>query len=128
KMSWGNCSVKVSCPHGDFHDEPEGTAPGRLGQSRALGAHYESPRRHGPASDHPAIPARLKRRFESGGAPALRHRSRGQPSPRRLPPKLRAQIAKLMTTTYLGFNDVHLTEKLREVHGPMSAASRCGAF
>ena len=35
---------------------------------------------------------RLKRRFESGGAPALRHRSRGQPSPRRLPPKLRAQI------------------------------------
>src|SRR5947208_432793 len=60
---------------------------------------------------------RLKRRFESGGAPALRHQSRGQPSPRRLPPKLRAQIAKLMTTTYVGFNDVHLTEKLREVHG-----------
>src|SRR5439155_10958015 len=28
KMSWGNCSVKVSCPHGDFHDEQEGTAPG----------------------------------------------------------------------------------------------------
>src|SRR2546425_11387916 len=25
KMSWGNCWVKVSCPHGDFHDEPEGT-------------------------------------------------------------------------------------------------------
>src|SRR5213593_2982991 len=22
-MSWGNCSVKVSCPYGDFHDEPE---------------------------------------------------------------------------------------------------------
>jgi transposase len=60
---------------------------------------------------------RLKRRFEAGGAPALRHRSRGQPSPRRLSAKLATQIAVLMTTTYAGFNDVHLTEKLREVHG-----------
>ena len=60
---------------------------------------------------------RLKRRFEAGGAPALRHRSRGQPSPRRLSGKLATQIAVLMTTTYAGFNDVHLTEKLREVHG-----------
>lgn len=60
---------------------------------------------------------RLKRRFEAGGAPALRHRSRGQPSPRRLPATLGATIAELMTTTYTGFNDVHLTEKLREVHG-----------
>lgn len=60
---------------------------------------------------------RLKRRVERGGAPALRHRSRGQPSPRRLPAKLGATIGKLMLTTYAGFNDVHLTEKLREVHG-----------
>src|SRR5215831_4505678 len=60
---------------------------------------------------------RLKRRFEAGGAPALRHRSRGQPSPQRLSGKLASQIAVLMTTTYAGFNDVHLTEKLREVHG-----------
>ena len=60
---------------------------------------------------------RLKRRFESGGGPALRHRSRGQRSPRRLPAKLGASIAELMTTTYVGFNDVHLTEKLCEVHG-----------
>jgi len=60
---------------------------------------------------------RLKRRYETGGAPALRHRSRGQPSPRRLPATLGATIADLMTTTYTGFNDVHLTEKLREVHG-----------
>ncbi|HKB25351.1 MAG TPA: ISNCY family transposase [Methylomirabilota bacterium] len=59
---------------------------------------------------------RLKRRFETGGAPALRHRGRGQPSPRRVPAKLCAKIAELMTTTYAGFNDVHLTEKLREVH------------
>jgi hypothetical protein len=34
-----------------------------------------------------------------------------------LPAKLSASIAELMTTTYAGFNDVHLTEKLREVHG-----------
>jgi hypothetical protein len=60
---------------------------------------------------------RLKRRYETGGAPALRHCRRGQPSPRRLPATLGATIAELMTTTYTGFNDVHLTEKLREVHG-----------
>src|SRR5499427_7910824 len=60
---------------------------------------------------------RLKRRFEAGGAPALRHRSRGQPSPQRLSGTLASQIAVLMTTTYAGFNDVHLTEKLGEVHG-----------
>src|SRR5437899_37455 len=60
---------------------------------------------------------RLKRRFEAGGAPALRHCNRGQPSPRRLPAKRCATITELMTTTYAGFNDVHLTEKLREVHG-----------
>jgi hypothetical protein len=30
---------------------------------------------------------------------------------------LRAEIATLMTTRYAGFNDVHLTEKLREGHG-----------
>jgi len=33
-----------------------------------------------------------------------------------LPAKLAASIAELMTTTYAGFNDVPLTEKLREVH------------
>jgi hypothetical protein len=60
---------------------------------------------------------RLKRRVERGGAPALRHRSRGQPSPRRLAAKLWAQVAELLTTIYAGFNDVHLTEKLREIHG-----------
>jgi hypothetical protein len=60
---------------------------------------------------------RLKRRFEAGGAPALGHRSRGRPSPRRLGPAVRAEAIRLMTTVYAGFNDTHLTEKLREVHG-----------
>ena len=57
---------------------------------------------------------RLKRRFEAGGASALRHGNRGRPSPRRLPAAVRDQVGRLMRTTYLGFNDSHLTEKLRE--------------
>ena len=60
---------------------------------------------------------RLKRRFEQGGAPALVHRSRGRPSPHRLPPRLRDDVIRLMTTVYAGFNDAHLTEKLTEEHG-----------
>lgn len=60
---------------------------------------------------------RLKRRLEAGGALALAHRSRGRPSPRRLPPALRAEVLRLMTTVYEGFNDTHLAEKLREAHG-----------
>jgi hypothetical protein len=59
---------------------------------------------------------RLKRRFREGGAHGLLHALRGRPGNRRLAPQARAQIATLMTTTYAGFNDVHLTEKLREVH------------
>src|SRR5467141_101123 len=59
---------------------------------------------------------RLKARFRRQGLRGLVHRRRGQPSLRRLPAALRAQVVTLMTTTYAGFNDVHLTEKLREVH------------
>lgn len=60
---------------------------------------------------------RLKRRFEAGGARALMHGNRGRPSPRRLPVALRAAVVRFMTTLYVGFNDTHLTEKLREQHG-----------
>jgi winged helix-turn helix protein len=59
---------------------------------------------------------RLKRRFREGGARSLLHALRGQPGNRRLAPQTREQVGVLMTTTYAGFNDVHLTEKLREVH------------
>jgi transposase len=59
---------------------------------------------------------RLKGRFRAGGAPALRHGGRGRPSPRRLGEAVREQIARLMKTVYVGFNDAHLTEKLREHH------------
>jgi transposase len=60
---------------------------------------------------------RLKRRFEAEGAAGLPHRSRGRPSRRRLPAATRDQVIRLMTTRYVGFNDIHLTEKLREEHG-----------
>lgn len=60
---------------------------------------------------------RLKRRFEAAGAPALLHRSRGRPSPRRLASATRDEVIRLMTTVYEGFNDTHMTEKLREQHG-----------
>src|SRR5215470_1990074 len=60
---------------------------------------------------------RLRRRYEAGGAAALVHRGRGQPSPRRLAAGLRHTITQLMRTRYAGFNDVHLAEKLHEVHG-----------
>jgi transposase len=59
---------------------------------------------------------RLKRRFEAEGVVALRHGSRDRPSPRRLTDPVREQIQTLMQTVYDGFNDSHLTEKLRELH------------
>src|SRR5580765_75643 len=60
---------------------------------------------------------RLRRRFETRGAAGLVHHNRGRPSPRRLRAQLREVITGLMTTRYVGFNDCHLTEKLREQHG-----------
>jgi len=59
---------------------------------------------------------RLKRRFEAGGPAALAHGNRGRPSPRRLAPAVRDAVIRLRTTVYVGFNDTHLTEKLREHH------------
>src|ERR1019366_7010192 len=43
--------------------------------------------------------------------------SRGRPSHRRLPDRLRDRILQLARTTYAGFNDHHLCEKLVEVEG-----------
>jgi transposase len=59
---------------------------------------------------------RLKRRFERDGPAGLIHGNRGRPSPRRLPAAVRQTVARLLTTVYRGFNDSHLTEKLREHH------------
>ena len=60
---------------------------------------------------------RLKKRMGEDGEAALAHVSRGRPSPRRLPDRVRRQVVHLARTTYAGFNDHHLTEKLRQVEG-----------
>jgi transposase len=60
---------------------------------------------------------RLKARFRAGGALAVRHQGRGRPSHRRLPATVCAQVRALLQDRYAGFNDTHLTEKLREHHG-----------
>jgi transposase len=58
---------------------------------------------------------RLKVRFRQGGESALLHQGRGRSSERRLPETLRQRVAHLLKTTYAGFSDVHLTEKLTEI-------------
>lgn len=60
---------------------------------------------------------RLKVRFAAEGARGLLHRLRGRPSSRRLADAVRAQAAELLQSPYVGLNDCHLTEKLREVEG-----------
>jgi transposase len=60
---------------------------------------------------------RLKGRFRAAGVAGLVHRTRGQPSRRRLAVELQRRVATLMRTVYAGLNDCHLTEKLREVEG-----------
>ena len=51
------------------------------------------------------------------GEAALAHASRGRPSPRRLPARMRDRILHLARTRYVGFNDHHLCEKLSEIEG-----------
>jgi transposase len=60
---------------------------------------------------------RLKARFRQGGEAALAHDSRGRPSPRRIPASVRQRILRRARTTYAGFNDHHLHEKLTEQEG-----------
>lgn len=60
---------------------------------------------------------RLKKRLREQGEAALAHANRGQPSPRRLPERVRQTAIRLARTTYAGFNDHHLCEKLCEVEG-----------
>ncbi|MGH7119176.1 MAG: ISNCY family transposase [Acetobacteraceae bacterium] len=60
---------------------------------------------------------RLKVRYRLGSAAALAHASRGRPSHRRLPQRVRDRILTLTRTRYAGCNDHHLTEKLVEVEG-----------
>jgi transposase len=60
---------------------------------------------------------RLKSRLRQGTWVALAHASRGRPSARRLPDRVRDRILHLARTTYDGFNDHHRCEKLVEKEG-----------
>src|SRR5271167_4374685 len=60
---------------------------------------------------------RLKKRMRENGEAALAHANRGRPSPRRLPDAVRQRILRLARSTYAGFNDHHLCEKLVECEG-----------
>src|SRR5437870_7062191 len=57
KMSWGNCYVEVSCPHGDFHVEPEGVASSRTVEGGRRGPDHQPPGGDGAASQCPPGPA-----------------------------------------------------------------------
>src|ERR1017187_2837584 len=60
---------------------------------------------------------RLKSRLRQGGEAALAHASRGRPSHRRLPDRVRDRILHFGRTTYAVCNDHHLCEKLVEKEG-----------
>jgi len=58
---------------------------------------------------------RLRAAYRIEGATGLVHGNRGQPSPQRWPEEKRQEVRELMVGKYAGFNDCHLTEKLRTV-------------
>jgi len=60
---------------------------------------------------------RLKKRMRQDGEAAMAHANRGRPSHRRLPDTVRQRILQLARSTYAGFNDHHLCEKLVEREG-----------
>jgi hypothetical protein len=67
---------------------------------------------------------RLKRRVRAAGVAVLVHRTRGQPSRRRLAAAVRERVADLRRTVYAGLHDCPLPEKLREGEGlPMGQES-----
>jgi hypothetical protein len=78
---------------------------GRISNREGAAALHMSPRQF----------QRLKARVRDAGPPALRHRGRGRLSPRRLPAALTVRVQALLRDRYAGFNDTHVTEKLREV-------------
>jgi transposase len=60
---------------------------------------------------------RLRKRMREDGEAALAHANRGRPSHRRLPEEVAKRILQLSRSTYAGFNDHHLCEKLVEREG-----------
>jgi hypothetical protein len=60
---------------------------------------------------------RLKSRLRLGAEAPLAHTGRGRPSHRRLPQRVRDRIVRPARTTYAGFNDHDLCEKLVKKEG-----------
>jgi transposase len=60
---------------------------------------------------------RLQRRVQAEGAAGLCHRSRGQPSNRRMAPRRKARVLKLFQTRYADFGPTFACEKLAEREG-----------
>jgi transposase len=60
---------------------------------------------------------RLKAKVKVAGSRGVAHGNRGQPSKRKLPRDKEARILQLARTTYRGFNDHHLSEKLQRREG-----------
>src|SRR5437879_13265046 len=115
KMSSPSCSVKRSSLNGDLHVEPEGTASAGAVEGAVWRAADECPGGRRPP-DHCAAGPAAEAPVRGRGPGALVHGNRDRPSPRRLPAAVRDAVVRLMTTVYVGFNDTHLTEKLREHH------------
>lgn len=60
---------------------------------------------------------RLRRQVEKHGTKGVVHGNRGSVSPRRIQASMVRRVVALAKGTYRGFNDEHLTEKLREDEG-----------
>lgn len=58
---------------------------------------------------------RIRAAYQKRKAAGMAHGNRGRPSPRRLPARERKRVLRLMVEKYAGFNDCHLTEKLKTV-------------
>jgi transposase len=58
---------------------------------------------------------RLRAVYRAEGVEGLMHGNRGRPSARRLSDEQRQRVVDLINQKYAGFNDCHLTEKLRTV-------------
>jgi transposase len=58
---------------------------------------------------------RLLAAFRKEGADAVVHGNRGRMPIKTLPPEIRQRIIELAQTKYVGFNQTHFTEKLRDV-------------
>ena len=64
---------------------------------------------------------RLKARYRPDEVDWVRHGNRGRPKPWGVPEAVRERVLALARGKYAGFNDSHLTDKLREVEGiPLS--------